>query len=412
MIFQRSTRSVFSSFLPDPGYGRQLTLVTAIHGQGLWAAISAIYATTVVGLSAGQFGAAVAISAAASLISSTPSGDLADRVGPRKVLVASLIALGPITALLLAVNSFAWFTVVLAAQAVTFGASRGARMAMIAALVPAQQRVRLRAYLRSATNVSLAVGAMIGGFVLTLNSTAGYRVAVVAVALTYLTSGLMTLRLPSVPAQPARRGPRLVVLRDRPYLTLVVLDGILSMHNLLLDVVLPLWVIKRTSAPRWIVAAVLLVNTVAVVLLQVRASRGTDEVGGAARAVRVGGLFVALGCLAFAFSKGPDAIVASLLLVLGAALHVYGEIRQSSGSWGISFGLSPEDAHGQYQGTYAMASDIGKILGPGLLVWLAISLGRGGWLAMAITFALVGALFPPIASWAEREGRAKHTIAA
>lgn len=412
MTFRGPASSVLSRFLPEPGYGRKLTLVTAIHGQGLWAAISAIYATTVVGLSAGQFGASVAISAAASLISSTPSGALADRVGPRKVLVASLIALGPITALLLAVNSFAWYAVVLTAQAVVFGASRGARMAMIAALVPPKQRVRLRAYLRSATNVSLAVGAMIGGFVLSLNSTAGYRIAVVAVAGTYLTSGLMTLGLPSVPAQPARRGPRLVVLRDRPYLTLVVLDGILSMHNLLLDVVLPLWVIERTSAPRWIVAAVLLINTIAVVLLQVRASHGTDEVSGAAHAVRVGGLFVALGCLAFAFSNGSDAIAASLLLMLGAALHVYGEIRQSSGSWGISFGLAPEDAHGQYQGTYAMASDIGKILGPGLLVWLAISLGRGGWLAMAITFSLVGALFPPIASWAEREGRAKHTIAA
>ncbi|MDQ2956026.1 MAG: MFS transporter [Actinomycetota bacterium] len=412
MIFRRSARFVTSRFLPEPGYGRQLTLVTAIHGQGLWAAISAIYATTVVGLSAGQFGAAVAIAAAASLISSAPTGELADRVGPRKVLVCSLIALGPITALLLAANSFAWYAVVLAAQAIVFGASRGARMAMIAALVPAQERVRLRAYLRSATNVSIAVGAMIGGFVLSLNNTTCYRVAVVAVAVTYLTSGLMTLRLPSVPAQPARRGPRLVVLRDAPYLTLVVLDGILSMHNLLLDVVLPLWVIERTSAPRWIVAAVLLVNTIAVVLLQVRASHGTDEVAGAARAVRIGGLFVALGCLAFAFSNGSDVVMACLLLVLGAGLHVYGEVRQSSGSWGISFGLAPDHAQGQYQGTYAMAADIGKVLGPGLLVWLAISFGRGGWIVMAIAFLIVGALFPPIASWAERESRAKQTIAA
>jgi hypothetical protein len=54
-------------------------------GQGLWMALNAVYATAaVLGLSPGRFGIGAGAAAVAPA-PSTPSGHLADRVGPRAV---------------------------------------------------------------------------------------------------------------------------------------------------------------------------------------------------------------------------------------------------------------------------------------------------------------------------------------
>ncbi|MFE3660093.1 hypothetical protein [Streptomyces sp. NPDC059165] len=154
--------------------------------------------------------------------------------------------------------------------------------------------------------------------------------------------------------------------------------------------------LHRTGAPRWVIAGVLLLNTVLVVVLQVRASRGTDEPGPAARAARGGALCIAVACVVFSLTEGVSAVTASVLLFLGAIAHVLGEVRQAAGSWGISFGLAPEDAQGQYQGTASMGADIGRMIAPAVLTWLAIEYGTFGWLVMAVGFAAVGAALPPV----------------
>ncbi|MFF5703685.1 MFS transporter [Streptomyces sp. NPDC012794] len=399
---------MLNRLLPPAGPARVLTGITLVHtlGQGLWMALNAIFATAVLGLSAGRFALGVGVAAGIALLVSTPTGHLADRIGPRSVQIWSFIALGPLTAALLAVEGFTAYLLVVSAQAVAYSASRSARMAMVAGLVPPQDRVSVRAYLRATSNVSVSVGAALAGLLLAADSVWAYKAAVAFNAATYLATGLLTLMLPAVAAQPARPGPALKVLRDRPYLTFVVLDGLLSMHNLLLDVVLPLWVLHRTDAPRWMIAAILLTNTAAVVLLQVRAARGTDEPRAAARASRSGALCLALACVVFSFSGGTSATLAGVLLLLGALAHVLGEIRQSAGSWGMSFALAPEHAQGQYQGTYAMGSDMGKMIAPALLTWLAIEHGSLGWLAMALGFALAGAAMPRIADRALRSREA------
>ncbi|MEU7998863.1 MFS transporter [Micromonospora sp. NPDC049060] len=395
---------VLSRLLPPAGSSRTLTVITLVHtlGQGLWMAISAIFATSVVGLSVGEFSSGLVVAALVALALSTPTGHLADRIGPRVVQIWSFVLLGPLTAALLFVHDVAAYIAVLSLQAVAYSASRSARMAMIAGLIPPADRVRVRAYLRATSNVSVSVGALIAGVLLTVDTPTAYRSAVLVNAVAYTVAGLLTVLLPAVAPQPPRPGPKLEVLRDRPYLSFVVLDGLLSMHYLLLDVVLPLWVVRHTQAPRWMVAAILLINTVGVVLFQVRAARGTDEPVAAARAVRFGALFLAVACVVFASSAHVSALFASLLLVVGALAHVMGEIRQAAGSWGISFGLAPEHAQGQYQGTYAMGTDLGKMIAPAVLAWLAIQHGTAGWLAIAVGFAAIGSAVPFVVAWANR----------
>ena len=59
-------------------------------------------------------------------------------------------------------------------------AQRGARGAVIAGAIPADQRVRTRAYLRATTNVGISVGAVLAGFAIAADTRAGYSALILA----------------------------------------------------------------------------------------------------------------------------------------------------------------------------------------------------------------------------------------
>src|SRR5690349_18130437 len=75
------------SLLPEPGPIRTLALATLVNtvGSGLWMVSSALFLTRSIGLSVAQTGLALTLVALVSLVSSTPVGYLADRLGPRGV---------------------------------------------------------------------------------------------------------------------------------------------------------------------------------------------------------------------------------------------------------------------------------------------------------------------------------------
>ncbi|WP_091340113.1 MFS transporter [Micromonospora rhizosphaerae] len=391
--------------LPDPGPARTLALSTLVNtvGRGTWLTVSALFLTRSVGLSVAQVGLGLTVTALVSLVASTPMGYLADRHGPRGIQLTALLASGVFTAALVAVRSFPTFLLVGVLMAVADAAGRGARGALIAGAVPADQRVRTRAYLRAVTNVGISVGAVVAGVGIAADTRTAYVALILLDCLTYFAAAAILLRLAPVPPVPApAHGPRLVALRDRPFLAFTVLDGLMSMHFGLLNIAVPLWIADSTSAPHWLISACMLVNTVMVVLFQVRAARGTEELTGAGRAARRAGVVIAVACVLFAASGGVPTPAAVALLLAGAFVHVVGELWHAAAGWGISFGLAPAHAQGQYQGAYGMGMQLGGMIAPMVVTSLAIGWGVPGWLLLGGLFLLLGALVPPVVRWAAR----------
>jgi dipeptide/tripeptide permease len=201
--------------------------------------------------------------------------------------------------------------------------------------------------------------------------------------------------MPRVAPVPAASGPSAsTALRDRPFLAFVALDGLLSMHNAMAQVAIPLWVATATDAPTWLISALLVTNAVAVILLQIRVARGTEHLAGAARAGRRAGLLLALACGVLALTDLTSGALTIALLLAAALVHVLGEMLQSAGGWGISFELAPPGAQGQYQGAYAMGHQVGDLIAPLVLTVVAVSWGWPGWLLTATIFLLAGFLIP------------------
>ncbi|GAA2374847.1 MFS transporter [Dactylosporangium salmoneum] len=372
-------------------------------GSGLSMASSALYLTRIAGLSVAQTGLALSVAALVCMVASAPMGYVADRAGARGVLVAGLVAQALGTAALTLVGSVWTYLLVAVPLAIADAAQRGAKGAVIAGVVPADRRVHTRAYLRSVTNVGIAAGAALAGVGLAVDTRPAYFALILGDAVTYLGAAVLLSRLDPVPPSPRRAdGPRLIALRDKPFLAFVALDGLLSTHFGMFEVALPLWIAHRTDAPRWLIAVLFLTNTTAVVLLQVRAARGTDEPTGAARAARRAGLALLVACGLYALSGQAHHTVTITLLVAGALTHVVAELWHAASGWGISFGLAPAHAHGQYQGAYAIGMQLGQMLAPFVVTTLAVSWGWPGWLLLGAVFALAGSAMPSVVAWALR----------
>ncbi|KGA15564.1 hypothetical protein GM50_16940 [freshwater metagenome] len=355
--------------------------------------IEVIYFTTVVGLSAPKVALALSIAGGVSLLFSIPAGHIADRYGPRNIAVLAYTAEGFVMAGFFFVHSYLPFLLLSILLGIIGTVGQTMRMAMISKLGSGDDRVVVRAYQRSVTNFGIAIGTVFAGIALAVNTKAGYQTMMLLDAATFVLASIVLRRLPYVSPTVEKSEPfSFIALRDRKYLGVTALNGIMSLHFVLQNVAIPLWVVNETKAPRWWVSVIMLVNTIGVILFQVRVSRGSGDINVGAKQVQRAGFAVSAACLLYSLSAGVNVIMACALLVLAMMVHVYGELVGSSGSWSIGFGLADEKHQGQYQGVYSLSWGVGGTIGPSFVTAMAITLGQRGWVYMAIMFAITGTL--------------------
>ena len=348
-------------------------------------------------------GVGLTIAGLLSLLVGIPAGHLADRRGAREILVCLYLLETLAMASFVLVHDVVTFVVAATAYTCTDKAANAVRQGLIAGAMPPDQRVSGRAYLRSVTNLGIGAGSLVAGVAIAIGTREAYVSMVLGDAVTYGLAALVILRLPRTPpAGVPAAGGMLVALRDRPYVVVTALQGLLGMHYVLLEVGVPLWVDRYTKAPTWTVALVFVVNTACCVLFQVRMARTAVDVHSSAGAVRKGSLLLGGSCAIFALSSGRSAQVAVGVLLVAALVNVAGELLQAAGSWGLGFGLAPEHAQGQYQGLYATGFAGAQMLGPIVVTMTVIRYGPPGWLVLGAFFVVIGCLSVPAAAWAQR----------
>ena len=378
------------------------TLVNTF-GNGLFFTIEVIFLTRSVGLTPHQVGFGFTIAAAIALPISIPAGHLADRLRIRNWVAGSQIIQGIAAASFIFIHSYLAFLFLTILVEVIGTGTQTLRMTLITRLSgPGEERVRFRAYLRAVTNLGIGAGAAFAGIALAIDTRTAYATLVVLNGITFVLAALIFLKLPNTPivvtedSEPVIKGPKFIALRDKRYVTATVLNGIYSIHFVIQGVGIPLWIINYTTAPRWTVSVVLLINTIACVLFSVRASRGTGDIQRAARIYFRAGLFVAAGCVVYSFAQGINPLLATTLLIVGMLLHVTGELLGSGAGWGLGFGLARDELQGQYQGVWQLGWGMGNVIGPALVTYLVMDLQKSGWFIMAALFALTTYLFIPL----------------
>jgi MFS family permease len=390
--------------VPPAGPVRSLALVTLVNttGNGVFFTLSALYFTRIVGLSVAQVGLGLGIAAFVGLFAGVPVGHLADRRGPREVMVGLLVVVTVLALLLILVTSFLQFVVVASALSFFDRGAGAVRGGLIAGLATGGARASTKAYLRSVTNVGMTVGTGIAAVALHFDTRAAYLVVLLVDVASYAASALLMLRVPHVAPRPASAGTSMfLALRDWPFVSVTLVGAVLAVHYQLLEVAMPLWVVEHTTAPRSLVAVLVVLNTGVVIGCQVLVARRVTTPAAAVRASVLSGVLFLLCCVAFGASAGRATAAAVLLLVVAMVLQVLGELWQAAGSFVLGFELAPDHAQGQYQGLYGMGMGISTMIGPPLMALLPLGLGvRGWWILGGLLLAAALAL-KPVVSWCE-----------
>lgn len=394
--------------LPPSPLARSLSVQSILFavGEGTFITGSAVFFTQIVGLSAAQVGIGLTVAGVVSFFFAVPAGKLADRVGTRRMwaigagLTALLYLVWPL------IHGFAAYLAMMVVLEVVSQAGWSGRGAYTIDIFTREERVQSQAFMRAALNIGFTVGALIGGLALATNSDAVVRAVPLLTGAILLANTYWITRLPDPPAKAPRPADDEVIkpraLKNRPFLALMTGDGVLGTNQVLLNIVIPLWLVEETDAPRVLLAWLFATNTVMAVLLQVAAARGVDSVARSLRASYISSGFFVLSCAIVLVTHDTIGWVTIALVWLGHVTVTGAELFQSAGHWGFMSDLTDADQRAEYQGAAHIGGTLGSVWAPALYTWLAMEHGSFGWITIAAIVAVSTLTMGPSARAAER----------
>ncbi|MGE9781669.1 MFS transporter [Janibacter sp. G368] len=396
--------------LPPSALERNLALqcVLSAFATGTFITGTAVYFTQVVGLTGSQVGLGMSLAALVALALQLPMGRLTDRVGAKPLWVLASTAEAALYFAWPLIGGVIAFVAMLSVLAVVETAGRNARNVYRIAVFDRATRVRAMAYMRAARNVGYTLGAGASGVALGLGIGAVRVVPLITAGLLVLNAAMIAGLLPAIRRTVEATtvadtvGAAPAAWRNTGFVLLAMCNGVISSNQVLLNVVVPLWLVERTDAPPVLLAWLFGTNTVLAVLLQVRASRVADSVDGSLRAVRWSGWAFVISCALIAVTHETIGWVSIMLIWAGHVTITGAELWQSAADWGLTSELSDHRRLGDYQGVWGMGYQLEPIIFPALYTFLALQWGTPGWVVIAAIGVSAAALAHPAARMAER----------
>ncbi|WP_328368492.1 MFS transporter [Streptomyces sp. NBC_00445] len=364
-------------------------------GSGLWASVSVLYFTYVSSLSVAEVGTLVAVAGAIGIAGAPLGGRIADRFPLTRVLITVQLLRAVASLALLTTHDYA---LLLAFSAVGSLGDRASSVLtrLYAARVAGADRVRYQAVHRTVANAGWALGGLAAAAALAVGTTTAYQWLLIGDALSFVASALLTLRCGEPPSpcrtvitskDPVPPTERVNPWRDRTYLAYVATETLLSLHDAVFKVGLPLWIAHASNVPHGLVPLLLVLNNVMVVALQVPLARfGTTTAAARALLKPLSAAF-ALGGVTLALAATGATLTATLLLTASAVAFTVAEMLHATVSWELSLALAPDTAQGAYLGVHGLAQSAQRSVGP-LAVTAAIATGPAGWIAFGAGIAL------------------------
>jgi MFS family permease len=391
--------------IPDARAGRMLYVATLVNsiGTGMFLTTSALFFTRYVGLTATQVGLGLTVGALVGLIAGVPVGGLADRHAARNVYICTLTAETVAMASYILVRGFWEFAAAAALVSTAASASYAARAPVIRSMGGDRPTV-LRAQIKSAMNIGIAVGGLCSGVALAMNTKDGYLVLTLVNAATFEICAALVMRLPRAPRGiKAKTVKTRDVLRDRPYIMLTLINLMLMLQYPVLMLILPLWAFGHTNVPHWLVAAAIPINTAMVAALQVRLSRGITGSRSAARVMVRASIAILLSLMLMGSLNQDLKWGDAGLLIVAVIIYTLGEIWFSAASYELSFNLAPAGSTGSYQGLYGVGGGVGMAISTAVGGYLCLVWGWPGWVTLGLLMVSAALLTPSVVRRAESD---------
>ncbi|MBX9399498.1 MFS transporter [Streptomyces sp. TRM72054] len=393
--------------LPHHTAGRTLAVSAGIDslGTGMFLASSALYFVSIVGIPAGKVALGTTVAGALALLAPVPLGRLADRCGAGRFYVTLLLLRAVGYSAYAFVSGFTGYLILTVLLTALDRSYAPIQQAMVSTLVNGRDRTRTMASIRSVRNVGITVGFLLAGVVFAAGHPTAFMAIFLGNGLTFVVTAIMVRRvLPgtepvgqsctaaevgtSASAVRVARSP----FRDWWFMVFTACNGILSLYDTMLIVLLPVWVLKYTQAPTEWVPVLMAVNTVLTVVLQVYVAKYAEGTATAMRMLVLSGFLMVACCGFFAIGQASSNTVAMIAVLLAVVVLTVAETLQAVGAWELSAVLSPEADQGRYLGAFSLSVTGQKAVGPVLLVVLLMPAGLLAWPVLAGAFAVAALL--------------------
>lgn len=394
-MFQR-VRSFFSPPHPVPRASLYASSVfIASLGRGLWVPFALLYFHITAGLPLPLIGLGLTIGGLWAMAITPLAGTLVDRFGPRAPLVVGQLGAGLCMLAFLLVHSFVGFLLVSLLLSTAQAMQDPAFNALVADLFPTEDRDWWFGFNRSASNLGIGMGGLLAGGAVSLGGTGMYQVLLITNALSSIATAFLLLGIsvpvhkhtPSPDKQSTKeRGGYLAVLRDRPFMGFVVIQGILCLSYMALEIAMPPYVLSNLHAPAWGFSMLYTINTAMVVVLQMPLMRLLMK-HKRTRGILAAGLVFAFSFLLFLAALVVPGWLLIPYLVIVMVIYTVGELLLSPSQVGLSMALAPEELRGRYMAVSSLSYGISSTLAPALFTLLLTLSPLMLWVPLAVLIA-------------------------
>ncbi len=396
---------------PDVGAHRRFVTAIGIDavGSGVWMPVSMIYFLSTTRLSLVEVGLALSLASLLGLPAAVLAGQWVDRRGAKQVLqLGNLVQAASFMLYPFAEQVWA-IALVVGASVVGRTLFWGSYAPLVTEIAPAGEREKWFGFLGALRNAGFAIGGIVAGVALTVDSPGFYTAVVLLNGASYLGSWLLLagVAVHEPAKEPVRtegtgaaersdaRGGWTAVLRDRGYRWLVASNLCYALTSAALNVAIPVYVVEMLGLPGWVSAAVFVINTVMIGLGQgLVVARMTGAVR--SRIVALGAVLTAMSFLVL-LGAAPWAVgVATVVVLVAACVYTLGELVAGPVLTTLAAEAPPPALRGRYVATYQLSWNVAVGIAPLLYAWL-LDLGSGpAWIGMAVIALAGGAATLPM----------------
>jgi len=352
--------------LPRPVWVLQVGGLTNAFGNGIVLPFLIIYLHNVRGIPLGLAGLAAAVNSAAAFCSGFVAGSLADRIGPRRVLIGALVVMAVAISLFPLIRT-AWdaylLNVLLGSGSGSFWPSQSS---MLTGLAPPTTRHSAFAIQRLTMNLGVALGGLTGGLIARVAHPSSFTILFLLDAATFLGYAVVTATLPSpLWGSEKTRGRYADVVKDRPFMRYVALNAaFITIGMAVIIELLPPYAKNVADVNEREIGLLWMFNALVVVLAQLPIAK-LAEGRSRMRALALMGAIWA-GSMLLIGGSGLWLRATSAFALMGVAVVAFaiGECLHGIVHGPLTADLAPPALVGRYMAFGSQSWQIGWIIGP------------------------------------------------
>jgi MFS family permease len=343
------------------------TMLDAL-GSGTVIPLGILFFTLHMHMRATTVGLGLTIGGGVSFLLAPVSGQLIDVVGAKRAMLLALLVAAAAEGSWVFVHSLPMLVLVQSVGSVFGGMGWNASTTWLAGRSEDGDLAMVMASQYSLRNFGFGAGGLLSTLALAAGGI-GFDLAVYANAASYLIAAMLVAGVASPPARPLadeRTDTTTIwtVLADTRYVALALLGSLIAFNQVGLQVILPLWVVDHTHAPRELVGLLFTFNTVLVVTCQLWFSRRVTELRDAPRAYGWATVAMLAAAGAYLSSHYVFRSAAIVLLATGTIMLTVTEMWASACGFVVSLKLAREEHRGKYLSIFGMGWAIEGTAGP------------------------------------------------